>query len=161
MSSARERRAAREGRVPPHIEAAIAPGYAALPKPTDAECEAFAYCSDTEEPMKIQFTAVMFDQPVPRFGDKGWANSSTKLFHAESHGVVIEYDTATQLVRLTKGDLTRFVHVAKVEYFDDTLDGAAAVAAARKEAGREAAIRSAQEQAAQAAADIAALSVPA
>jgi len=76
-----------------------------------------------EQSMKIQYQSVHIKAEIPRLagGDKGLAVSSTKFFHID-HGVTVEFDTATQLVRISKGDLCQYVPRDGVERFGPTLE---------------------------------------
>ena len=107
MASRSERRAALAGRAPE-------------PSPTTTTTE------DDEAPMKIQFVHVYLDKEIPRFGDKGLASSSSTFFKA-ADGCAIELDTATGLVRLSKGGTVMHIPREKVSQFGDVLAPVAAV----------------------------------
>ncbi len=78
-----------------------------------------------EEPtMKIRFTHIHLDKEIPRFagGTKGLATSTTTFFDVERSGTTIELDTATQLVRLSRGEIAVYVPIGKVSSFGDTCE---------------------------------------
>lgn len=152
MASARERRAAL---------AAISETGRVLPLPPlvsnlTARLVDDDHTEDTEEdPMKILFTSVDLHKALPRLdAGKGQATQDTTRHHV-NHGVIIEYDTATQLVRLSKGTAVAYVPLAGVERFGPTLDDAALHAVAQAQIAE--AKRLANEAAAADAATLAAL----
>ncbi len=71
--------------------------------------------------MKIQFQCVFLDREIPRFanGTKGLSNSSTTFFDVAKAGVHIEFDTATQLVRLSRDGVSIHIPVCKIDRFGD------------------------------------------
>jgi hypothetical protein len=69
--------------------------------------------------MKILFDSVFLDREIPRFanGTKGLSNSSTTFFDVSKAGVVIEFDTATQLVRISRDEVSIHIPVSKIDRF--------------------------------------------
>ena len=109
---------------------------------------------DKEPTMKIQFTSVMLKETAPRLdGGRGQATQDTTFFDAAKAGVVIEYDTATSLVRISKGTACFHVPIGEVKRFGPTLGEAVADAQAREEYAAE--TRRNNAEAAEAAARIA------
>ncbi len=84
-----------------------------------------------EEPTmaKVQFTHIHLDKEIPRFGDKGLASSSSTFFK-QSDGVTIELDTATGIVRLSKGGVGVNVPREKVAIYGDVVEPTAALKSA-------------------------------
>lgn len=118
----------------------------------DAHRAMSALTDPTEEPMaKIQFTSVHFTIEIPRLagGTKGLAVSTTKFFHTAQHKLdAIELDTASGLVRVSKGEAIQYVPLSKVERFGETLQDEAANAVAVKARAEASAVEAARVAAA-------------
>ena len=84
---------------------------------------AMATLHETEEPgMKIQFASVQLREEIPRLAsDKGLASSTTSFFDTARSGVTIELDTATSLVRLSKGAVAIHIPLHGVRSFGDVV----------------------------------------
>ena len=77
--------------------------------------------------MKIQFSSVTLHKTVPRLdAGMGQATQETTFFDVLRAKVAIEYDTATQLVRISKGHACVYIPVAGVERFGPTVEEVAA-----------------------------------
>lgn len=76
-----------------------------------------------EEPtMKIQFAHVTFAEEVSRLAsEKGFASSTTAFFDAAKAGVTIELDTATGLVRLSKGALALHFPLSRIKQLGEVV----------------------------------------
>lgn len=86
---------------------------------------------DEESTMIIKFESVLLHKAVARLdAGKGQASHSTQAFNTKDHGVTIELDTASGLVRIAKGTATVHVPREGVERFGPTLEEAAAHRAA-------------------------------
>ena len=85
-----------------------------------------------EDPMPtIRFANITLHKSLPRLdAGIGQATQSTTFFQAMA-GLSIELDTATGLVRLSKGAVCRYIPREGVEFFGPTLDDAIAEAKAR------------------------------
>lgn len=81
--------------------------------------------------MKIQFQSVLLLHDAPRHdGGRGRASSETTSFdRAQMKDIVIELDTATRLVRISKGAVACYVPESGVKRFGPTLEDYAAMQA--------------------------------
>jgi len=91
----------------------------------------YGFTTPEDPPMKILFQSVDLHKPLARLDAGKGQVTSTTTRHSVDHKVVIEYDTATQLVRISKGTACAYVPREGVECFGPTLDDAAADAAAK------------------------------
>ncbi len=124
MASPREKRAALAGVLEQHTRPVADRLYA-------EHARAHLAPAESEEPTmaKVQFTHIHLDKEIPRFGDKGLASSSSTFFK-QSDGVTIELDTATGIVRLSKGGVGVNVPREKVAIYGDVVEPTAALKSA-------------------------------
>ena len=103
----------------------------------------------------ISFASVTLHKALPRLdAGIGQATQSTTFFQAMA-GLSIELDTASGLVRLSKGSVRRYIPREGVEFFGPTLDDAIAESKAREtEARRRVEANAAAEREAAAAAQV-------
>ncbi len=81
----------------------------------------------TEQPsMKLSFVSIDLHKALPRLDSgRGQATQDTTRFNVAQQGVTIEFDTATQLVRLSKGTACHYVPLHGVERFGMTVEDSA------------------------------------
>lgn len=93
--------------------------------------------TDHEDPMPIKFTSVTLHKTVPRLDSgKGQATQATTFFDDRA-GVAIEYDPATCLVRISKGDVAVYIPREGVERFGPTVEDAKREAESRAALARK------------------------
>ncbi len=94
--------------------------------------------TEDETPMKIQSVSVDLHKALPRLdAGRGQATQDTTRFNVSTQGVGIEFDTATQLVRISKGTAYHDVPIHGVERLGMTLEGAAIHAKAQAQLAEE------------------------
>ena len=102
--------------------------------------------TEDPDPMPIiRFASVTLHKTVPRLdAGKGQATQETTFFDEAKAGVTIAYDSATGLVRLSKGDQAVYIPREGVQRFGPTLEDAALEAKARAAIAEQARIANAK-----------------
>ena len=134
MASQSERRAALERITSANTSEGSSDSKAAgAPAGNPADAGANPAPSTNGDSMKILFQSVDLHKALPRLdAGRGQATQDTTRFNV-LHGVSIEFDTATQLVRIAKATACHYVPIHGVERFGPTLADAELDAKAKAE----------------------------